>query len=167
MGLKGAIAVLISIAAGLPMMIWLVLGGAGYLDSSVPLGTYEVVKWILIGLTCLFYFVVSPFFIWPGLFNMGSSTLRARVISSKEKKNMKVENYPESYTWMEICLELKEPQSSRTVTTVNLVPVSRLHRLEAGGEVTVELSGDVIHFKWESDPPREQQNFRRGSNRGT
>ncbi|HOP27011.1 MAG TPA: hypothetical protein PLM22_10340 [Candidatus Sabulitectum sp.] len=69
MGVKGAWAVLISMAAGMPMIGWLMLGASGALGEFGGSQTYTVIKWVLIGLTLVFYFIVSPFVIWPRIFN--------------------------------------------------------------------------------------------------
>ena len=69
MGVKGAWAVLISMAAGMPMIAWLMLGASGALGEFGVSQTYTVIKWVLIGLTLVFYFIVSPFVIWPRIFN--------------------------------------------------------------------------------------------------
>ena len=69
MGVKGAWAVLISMAAGMPMITWLMLGASGVLGEFGASQTYTVIKWVLIGLTMVFYFIVSPFVIWPRIFN--------------------------------------------------------------------------------------------------
>lgn len=66
---KNAYAVLISMAAGMPMILWLVLGESGALGEFGDSGIYSIIKWSLIGLTCVFYFIVSPFIIWPRIFN--------------------------------------------------------------------------------------------------
>jgi len=66
---KAAYAVLISMAAGMPMIVWLVLGESGTLGEFGESGTYSIIKWSLIGATCAFYFIVSPFIIWPKIFN--------------------------------------------------------------------------------------------------
>ena len=66
---KNAIAVLISMAAGMPMFLWLLLGGSGALGAFGESETYEMIKWVLISLTLVFYFIVSPFILWPRIFN--------------------------------------------------------------------------------------------------
>ena len=66
---KGAYAVLISMAAGMPMFVWLVLGESGVMGEFGESGSYSIIKWSLIVLTCVFYFIVSPFIIWPRIFN--------------------------------------------------------------------------------------------------
>ena len=66
---KNAYAVLISMAAGMPMFMWLVLGESGVMGEFAESGSYSIIKWTLIVLTCIFYFIVSPFIIWPRIFN--------------------------------------------------------------------------------------------------
>ena len=68
-GVKVAILVLISMAAGIPMFLWLILGATGSLGDFAETGTYEIIKYALIGVTCIFYFVLSPFLIWPRILN--------------------------------------------------------------------------------------------------
>ena len=67
--LRGCIMVLISVTAGIPMFAWLLLGGMGYLGDLYGTQTFETVKYILIGITLVFYFIVQPFLIWPRLLN--------------------------------------------------------------------------------------------------
>lgn len=69
MGSKAAFAVLISMAAGMPLFIWLVLGASGELGVFGESEAYGIIKWCLIGATIVFYFIVSPFIIWPRIFN--------------------------------------------------------------------------------------------------
>lgn len=71
--LRSAYAVLISMAAGMPMFAWLVLGESGVMGEFGESGIYSIIKWSLIVLTCIFYFIVSPFIIWPRIFNGGHS----------------------------------------------------------------------------------------------
>jgi glucan phosphoethanolaminetransferase (alkaline phosphatase superfamily) len=66
---RGCIMLLISVCAGMPLMAWLILGGLGYLGNLYETQTFETVKYILIGITCVFYFIVQPFFLWPRLLN--------------------------------------------------------------------------------------------------
>lgn len=61
--------VLVSIGAFMPMMVWLLLGGTGALGEFGSTQAYEIIKFCLVGLTCIFYFVLSPFVIWPKLLN--------------------------------------------------------------------------------------------------
>jgi len=66
---RGCIMILISVAAGMPMFAWLLLGAFGYLGDLYGTQTFETVKYILIGITLVFYFIIQPFFIWPRLLN--------------------------------------------------------------------------------------------------
>lgn len=66
---KGALLVLISIAGGVPMFLWLLLGGTGSLGEFGNTQAYEIIKTVLIVITLVFYFVISPFVIWPRLLN--------------------------------------------------------------------------------------------------
>ncbi len=52
-----------------PMILWLVLGASGVLGDFGTSVVYEVIKWVLIGLTMVFYFIISPFILWPRIFN--------------------------------------------------------------------------------------------------
>lgn len=67
--IKAAYAVIISMAAGMPMFFWLILGESGQMGEFGESESYSVIKYSLIALTCVFYFIVSPFVIWPRLFN--------------------------------------------------------------------------------------------------
>lgn len=69
MNMKTATAMVISIMAGAPMILWLVLGASGVLGDFGTSVVYEVIKWVLIGLTMVFYFIISPFILWPRIFN--------------------------------------------------------------------------------------------------
>ncbi len=51
------------------MILWLVLGASGVLGDFGTSVVYEVIKWVLIGLTMVFYFIISPFILWPRIFN--------------------------------------------------------------------------------------------------
>ena len=66
---RGALLVLISIAGGMPMFAWLLLGGTGSLGEFGNTEAYEIIKIVLIVITMVFYFVISPFVIWPRLLN--------------------------------------------------------------------------------------------------
>lgn len=69
MNMKAATAVVISIMAGAPMMLWLVLGASGVLGEFGNSGLHEVIKWVLFGLTLVFYFIFIPFILWPRILN--------------------------------------------------------------------------------------------------
>jgi hypothetical protein len=73
---KTAVLVLISMAAGMPMFAWLLLGEGGALGEFGSTQAYEAIKWVLIGLTLVFYFILSPFVIWPRILNSDSGTER-------------------------------------------------------------------------------------------
>lgn len=66
---KAAVLVLLSMAAGMPMFVWIILGGTGSLGEFGGTETYEIIKFVLIGLTLVFYFILSPFIIWPRILN--------------------------------------------------------------------------------------------------
>jgi hypothetical protein len=69
---KAAVLVLLSMAAGMPMFVWIILGATGSLGEFGGTETYEIIKFVLIGLTCIFYFILSPFIIWPRILNSDS-----------------------------------------------------------------------------------------------
>jgi hypothetical protein len=67
--IKTAYAVLISMAAGMPLVVWLLLGESGALGAFGDSEGYSIIRMSLFLLTCVFYFVVSPFILWPRIFN--------------------------------------------------------------------------------------------------
>lgn len=62
-------ALLISIMAGFPMSAWFVLGQSGLLGEFGESTIYAAIMWALTILTLVFYFIVSPFILWPRIFN--------------------------------------------------------------------------------------------------
>ena len=144
------LAILLSMAAGVPMFAWLILGATGHLGGFGESGTYEVVKYVLIGLTLVFYFVVSPFLIWPRLF--GSCTYKyilrrgrrasGRIVSVGEKGREHVGFRGRPHTYLETGVEVREGADTWTVSHLALVPDDKIGAVRAGMEVFVRICPD-------------------------
>jgi len=143
-------AVLLSMLAGTPLITWLGLRGGGCLDGVGP-QTFETVKYVLLGLTLIFYFVVSPFVIWPRLFG-GACTyggiLRrgreatGRVLSVGERgaEHVRIRGRPHTYLEMEV--EVRDAASVRTVRHLALVPDAKINSVRDGMDVPVRVCPD-------------------------
>jgi len=144
------LAVLLSMAAAVPMFAWLVLGATGHLGDLYQTRTYEVVKYVLIGLTMVFYFVVSPFIIWPRLF--GSCTHKGilrrgrrasgRIVSVGEKGREHVGFRGRPHTYLEMEVEVREGADTWTVSHLALVPDVKIGAVRAGMDVPVRICPD-------------------------
>ncbi len=144
------LAVLLSMAAAVPLFAWLILGPTGHLGDLYETHTYEMVKYVLIGLTMVFYFVVSPFVIWPRLF--GSCTYRyilrrgrrasGRIVSVGEKGQEHVGFRGRPHTYLETGVEVREGADTWTVSHLALVPDDKVGSVRAGMEVPVRICPD-------------------------
>lgn len=147
---KAVLAVLLSMAACIPMFAWPILGATGHPGDLYGTLTYEVVKYVLIGLTMVFYFVVSPFVIWPRLF--GSCTCSCilrrgrgasgRIVLVGEKGREHVSFRGRPHTYLETGVEVREGADTWTVSHLALVPDDKVGSVRAGMEVPGRICPD-------------------------
>lgn len=146
--------------AGVPMFAWLILGATGHLGDLYGTHTYEVVKYVLIGLTMLFYFVVSPLFIWPRLFGFCThrQILRrgrrasGRIVSVEEKGQEHVSFRGRPHPYLETKVEVREGADTWTVSHLALVPDDKVGSVRAGMDVPVRICPDdqkSIAVEWD------------------
>ncbi len=117
-------------------------------------------KYVLIGHTLLFYFVVSPFILWPMIFDSSSyrGILRhgrragGRIVSVGEKGAEHVLFGGEPHTCLETEVEVREGGGPWIVNHRALVPDDKLNSVLPGMDVSVRVSPgdrDNIAVEWD------------------
>lgn len=71
---------LISFISGIPLVAWIFFGGTGRLGDYALTEGYRTVTIVIAVLTGIWYFVVTPFLIWPRIFNGSGSESRDYIL---------------------------------------------------------------------------------------
>ncbi len=139
-------------AAAAPMIMLLALGESGSLGGFGESRTYGVVRVAVVSLTLAFYFVVTPFFIWPRLFGRPSreallrrgGRARGRVGSVGDRGAEHIRTGKGLHTYLEIVVEVETERSGRVreVRHLALVPDGLVDSVRPGMEVALRVDPD-------------------------